>query len=216
VPNTAAGQLRVLVADGQPLFRESIVRALRRSGALRVVAEVASGRTALRRILDLRPEVAVVDVEAPELDGIGVLQGLARATCATRVLLVATDIEPAAAYSALMAGAGGYVSRLTSAAELCAAVSAVAAGRTVLAPEAQTALAAEILIRGRGERSLLTPRQLRILALVAEGRPSREIAARLGISPGAVKADLGRAYERLGVSERAAAVAAAMRRGLIR
>jgi two-component system nitrate/nitrite response regulator NarL len=215
VPDKAAEQVRVLVADGQPLFRESIVRALRRCGTLRVVAEVASGRTALRRILDLRPGVAVVDAEAPELDGIGVLHGLAREGAATRVVLVATDVKPDAAYAALMAGADGYISRWTDAAELCAAVSAVAAGQTVLAPEAQTAIAAEIVLRGRGERSLLTPRQLSILDLVAEGRPNHDIAARLGVSPSLVKGDLARAYERLGVSERAAAVAVAMRRGLI-
>ena len=132
------------------------------------------------------------------------------------MLLVATEVEPERAYEALVAGAGGYLSREASAAELCAAIADVAAGRTVLAPAAQTAIAAEIVSRGRGERALLTPRQVRILQLLAEGRSAAEIATRLQISHGTAKADLGRVYQRLGVSDRAAAVAIAMRRGLIR
>ncbi|MCW3064095.1 MAG: two component transcriptional regulator, LuxR family [Solirubrobacterales bacterium] len=219
MPERAAEQLGVLVADGQPLFREAIVRAIRQSGALRVVGEVASGRAALRRILEVRPDVAVVDAEVPDLDGLGLIDALTRAGDAkppTRVLLVATEVEPPRVYAALAAGADGYLSRWADSGELCAAIAAVAGGETVLSAEAQTAIASEILVRDRGERSLLTPRQLRMLDLVAEGLTAREIAARLGLSPSAVKADLARAYERLGVSERAAAVAAAMRRGLIR
>jgi two-component system nitrate/nitrite response regulator NarL len=216
VRTTAVAQPRVLVVDGQPLFRESVVRAVRQASSLRLVAELASGRAALSTIGRLLPDVAVVDVEAPDLDGLGVVRALVRAACPTRVLLVATEVESQQAYAALVAGARGYVSRWTHADDLCAAIAAVAAGQTVLAPEAQTAVAAEIVARTRGERSLLTPRQLRILDLVAAGLSTRAIAAKLRVSNGAVKADLATVYERLDVPDRAAAVATAMRRGLLR
>jgi two-component system nitrate/nitrite response regulator NarL len=215
VSSRPGGQARVVVIDGQPLFRESIVRALGRSTLLRVVGEASSGRAGLAAILSLVPEVAVIDADAPDLDGLGVLAGLARERSLTRGLLLATDIPPDRAYAGMVEGAAGYVTRSISAEELRATVTAVAAGETVLAADAQTALAAELVAR-RGEQSLLTPRQLRILGLAADGHPTAGIAATLRVSVSAVKSDLAVAYDRLDVPDRASAVAAALRRGLIR
>jgi two-component system nitrate/nitrite response regulator NarL len=157
----------------------------------------------------------VVDADAPELDGLGVLARLARAGSPTRVVLLATKVAPDRVYAGLVEGASGYIPRSIAADELRDAVTTLAAGETVLAPDAQTALAAEIVAR-REQRNAVSPRQLRILCLVADGSSTAAIAARLRVSPSAVKSELASVYERLEVPDRASAVAAALRRGLIR
>lgn len=204
----------MVVVDGQPLFRASIARAVRQSTDVRLVAEATSGRAGLAAILSTAPDVAVVDVDAPDLDGLGVLAGLARAQSPARVLLLAADIPPHRAYAGVLDGAAGCISRTITADELRAAVVAAAHGETVLDDDAQTALAAAIVAR-RDERRVLTPRQLRILRLVADGRRTAEIAAMVRASRNSVKSELATIYERLEVRDRTSAVAAALRRGLI-
>jgi two-component system, NarL family, nitrate/nitrite response regulator NarL len=208
-------QISVLAADHQPLFREGLARAIRQRAALRLVDEVADGRTTLDRILRHAPDVAIVDVDLRDLDGSQVLNAVVRDGVATRVLLIAPAIDPDEAYRAIEAGAAGMLSKHTGADDLCGAVETAAAGEVVLAPEAQTGLAAAIRRRALEPQPIISEREERILLLMADGQSAAEIGRTLHLSTGAVKSCMLRIYERLGVSERAAAVAAAMRRGLI-
>jgi two-component system nitrate/nitrite response regulator NarL len=208
-------QISVLAADHHPLFREGLARAIRQRAALKLVDEVADGRQTLDRIVRYAPDVAVVDVDLRELDGSQVLNAVVRDGLATRVLLVSPAIGPDDAFRAIAAGAAGVLSKHTDADELCAAVEAAAAGEVVLAPEAQTGLATAIRRRELDRQPVISEREQRILLLIADGSSVAQIGRTLHLSSGTVKTSLLRIYERFGVSERAAAVAAAMRRGLI-
>lgn len=210
-----ARQISVLAADRHPLFREGLARAIRQRAALRLVDEVADGRTTLERILRHAPDVAIVDVDLRDLDGSQVLNAVVRDGLATRVLLISPAIDPDEAYRAIAAGAAGVLSKHTGADELCGAVESAAAGEVVLAPEAQTGLATAIRRRALEPRPIISERERQILLLVADGKSALDIGRALHLSTGTVKTCLLRIYERFGVSERAAAVAAAMRRGLI-
>ena len=208
--------ISVLVADRHPLFREGLARAVRQRATLQLVGEVADGRAALDRILRHRPDVAILDADLRELDGSQVLNAVVRESLATRVLLVAEAVDPDLAFRAIAGGAAGVLSKHTDADALCRAVQTAAAGEVALAPEAQTGLATAIRRHAAEPQPIISAREKQILLLVAEGRSVAEIADALQLSTSVVKACLLKLYERLGVADRAAAVAAAMRRGLIR
>ncbi|MGH2944879.1 MAG: response regulator transcription factor [Solirubrobacteraceae bacterium] len=207
--------ISVLVAERQPLLREGLVRAIRQRAALQLVGEASDGRAALDRILRHEPDVAVVDADLRRLDGAQVLNAVIRDGLATRVLLVAGAGDPDGAYRAIAAGAAGVLSKHTDAAQLCGAVETAAGGEVVIAPEAQTWVAMAIRRRAQPPQPIISDRDRQILLLVAEGLSAAEIGRALHLSTGTVKTCLVKLYVRLGVSERAAAVAAAMRRGLI-
>jgi two-component system nitrate/nitrite response regulator NarL len=210
-----SGLISVLAAEHHPLFREGLVRAVRQRADLQLVAEVADGCAALERIRRQEPDVAIVDSALRPLDGSQVLNAVIRDGLATRVLLVSADLDADETYQAVAGGAAGVLSKHTRADELCHAVESAAGGEVVLAPEAQTGLAAAIRRRVLQPQPMITEREQQVLLLVAEGRSSAEIGRALHLSTGTVKTCLRKFYERFGVSERAAAVAVAMRRGLI-
>jgi two-component system, NarL family, nitrate/nitrite response regulator NarL len=152
----------------------------------------------------------------PDLDGIEVLGAVERDGVATRVALLSAHVDSAFAYRAVAAGAKGYLSKQAARQEICDALVAIAGGGTAFAPEVQTGLATELHERGGAEQGpALTPRESEVLKLVAEGCSAPEIGHRIHLSPATVKSHLQAIYEKLGVSERAAAVAEAMRRGLL-
>ena len=207
--------IRVLAAERQPLFREAVARAVRQRADFQLVAEVADGRAALAAIERCAPDVAVVDVRLPGLDGARVLNAVIRDEVPTRVLLLASALDGSAAYAALAAGAAGWVSKAAGELELCAAITATAHGQVALTADAQTAVAAEIRRRATASEPVLSEREWLVLRLVADGWSTGEISHEIHLSTGSVKSSLLKLYKRLGVSERAAAVAVAMRRGLI-
>jgi two-component system nitrate/nitrite response regulator NarL len=207
--------VRVLAAVRQPLFREAVARAVRQRAVLQLVGEVADGPGALEAIERDRPDVAVVDLHLPRLDGRRVLNAVVRDELQTRVLLLATASEAGRAYEAIAAGAAGWLSKRADEHELCSAIDAVARGDVALTADAQTAIAREIRRRASGAEPLLDDRERRVLGFVAQGRSAREIGRELNLSTGSVKSCQLRLYKRLGVSDRAAAVAVALRRGLI-
>lgn len=206
---------RVLVADDHPLFREGIVRAIRARPDFELVAEVGDGRAALAAIKELLPDVAVLDLRMPELDGLEVLNALERDRIPTRVVLLSAFLEGSLVFDAVAAGAAAYLSKDAGRDQVCDAVAAVARGETVLSAEIHAGVAAEIRTRGRTDRPGLSAREQEILGHLAEGRSAPEIAKLLYLSPATVKSHLRNLYEKLGVSDRAAAVAEAMRRGLL-
>jgi two-component system, NarL family, nitrate/nitrite response regulator NarL len=207
--------IRVLTADRQPLFREALARALRQRVGFQLVAEVADGRAALAAIERDAPDVAIIDVGLPGLDGARVLNAVVRDEVPTRILLLSDGFVGSQAYEALAAGAAGWLSKATDERELCAAVAATARGEIALTGDAQTAVAAEIRRRETEPQPVLSDREHDVLRLVADGWSAGEIGRELYLSTGSVKSSLLKLYKRLDVSERAAAVAVAMRRGLI-
>ena len=211
-----ARRVTVLVADDHPLFRDGIVRAIRERPGLEVVGEASDGREALDRLRELRPDVVVLDVKLPGLDGLEVLGALRRDGIASRVLALSAFTEGALVHGVLAAGAAGYLPKSADRAAVCDAIEAIARGDTVLDPTLQSALVAEVRARGAApERPWLTEREREVLVLIAEGLSAPAIGARLHLAPGTVKTHLGHLYEKLGVSDRAACVAEAMRRGLL-
>jgi two-component system nitrate/nitrite response regulator NarL len=209
-------RVTVLVADDHPLFREGIARAIRERPDLELVAEVSDGRAALDCIREATPAVAVVDLRLPELDGVAIANAVSRDGLATRVLVLSAFTEPQFVYEAMAAGAAGYYSKDAEREAVLDAIAAVARGDSRVEPRLQGGLFEEM--RGRAEdgaRSLLTPRELEILGLMADGLSAPAIGKQLYLATATVKSHQARIYEKLGVSDRAAAVAEAMRRGLL-
>jgi two-component system, NarL family, nitrate/nitrite response regulator NarL len=207
--------VRVLAADGQPLFRDAVARAIRERPELELVGQTGDGREALEAIGVEQPDVAVIDRTLTGLTGEQILNAVARDGLHTRVVLIAAQADAGQVYAALAEGAAGYLTKDASARELCDAITAVARGRTVLAPELQAAVAGEIRLRAPRDRPVMSDRERETLTLIAEGLSAPQIGRALHLSTATVKTHLQHIYEKLGVSERAAAVAEAMRRGLL-
>jgi two-component system, NarL family, nitrate/nitrite response regulator NarL len=208
--------VRVLAADDQPLYRDAVARAIRSRPELELVAAACDGREALAAIDSARPDVAVIGASGlGGLSGRQVLNAVARDGLGTRVVMIAARPDAEQVYSALAEGAAGYLTKDADARELCDAITAVARGGTVLSPDLQACVADEIRHRTPRERPLMSPRERETLALIARGLSAPQIAGALQLSTATVKTHLQHIYEKLGVSERAAAVAEAMRRGLL-
>jgi two-component system nitrate/nitrite response regulator NarL len=207
--------VRVLAADGQPLYRDAVARAIRARPELELVGQAGNGRDAIEAIGAEQPDVAVIDRTLTRFTGVQVLNAVARERLRTRVVLIAATPDPCEVYAALEDGAAGYLTKDADARELCDAITAVARGRTVLAPELQAGIAGEIRLRAPRDRPFMSERERETLTLIAEGLSAPQIGTTLHLSTATVKTHLQHIYEKLGVSERAAAVAEAMRRGLL-
>jgi two-component system nitrate/nitrite response regulator NarL len=208
-------RVRALVADDHPLYCEGVVRALSASGQVEVVAAVEHGRSALAKIQEHRPDVALLDYKLPELDGIAVTNAVVRERLPTRVLLISAFTDGGVVYQALERGAAGFVSKEARREQIVDAVLACARGENVVPPEVAAGLVPEIRLRKRDERPALTRREEQILHLIAAGKSLPRIAKELEIGLATVKTHVQHLYEKLSVSDRAAAVASAMRQGLI-
>jgi two-component system nitrate/nitrite response regulator NarL len=215
VPESAQQRVTVVVADDHPLYRDGVVRALKASGRVEVVAEAGDGRTALDEIARHQPTVALLDYKLPELDGVAVTNAVVRDGLPTRVLLVSAFTDSGVVYRALETGAAGFVSKEARREQIVDAVLACARGENVVPPDVAAGLVSEIRLRRQDDAPALTPREQEILRLIAEGRSLPEIARELFLGLTTVKTHVQHLYEKLGVSDRAAAVASAMRRGLI-
>jgi two-component system nitrate/nitrite response regulator NarL len=209
------GRVTVFVADDHPLFLDGLTKAIRRRPELELVGSTDDGRAALREITEIAPDVAVLDLRMPGLDGLRILNAMRRDRLATAALVLSAHIESGLVYEALASGARGYLSKLTSEQAVCEAIGAVARGETVLPPEVQPALLDEIRRRGTPDRPLLSDREREVLRLLADGSAVPQIAGQLHLSPATVRTHLQNLYEKLGVSSQPAAVASAMRQGLL-
>jgi len=208
-------RVRVLAAEAEPLYRDAVVRAIRERPELELVASAGDGREALDAIGASRPDVAIVGGTLDGLTGQQLINAVERDGLGTRVVVIAARPDPNQVYSALAEGAAGYLTRDADARELCDAITAVARGATVLSQELQGCVAEEIRLRAPRTRPLMTERERETLRLIAEGLSAPAIGGVLHLSTATVKTHLQHIYEKLGVSERAAAVAEAMRRGLL-
>jgi two-component system nitrate/nitrite response regulator NarL len=205
----------VLVADDHPLYREAVARAVRSRPEFRLVGEAADGREALDAIRAEEPDVAVLDVEMPSLRGVEIAEALSRDGAPTRVILLSAHLESETVYDAVAGGVAAYLSKAAPGERICDAIAAVARGEVVLPGEVQAGLAAAIRLRADPDRPALSAREQEVLGLIAEGLTAPAVGRELHLSTATVKSHLRTLYEKLGVSDRAAAVAEAMRRGLL-
>jgi two-component system nitrate/nitrite response regulator NarL len=197
------------------VFREAVARAIEAHAELELVGSSADGAEALEHLRELVPTVALLDYRLPARDGLEILAALQQARMRTRVVILTGEGTSDAIYDAVTLGAAGFLTKQSTMAEICEAIVAAAEGDTVLAPAVQAGLVSELRARELGERTELTARELEVLRLVAEGLTSPQIAERMAIKASTVKTHVQNVFEKLGVSDRAAAVAAGMRRGLV-
>ena len=205
----------VLVADDHPIYREGIARAIRERPELELVGEAGDGREAADAIGASEPDVALLDLQLPELSGIEVTETIKTRGLATRVVILSAFSESELVYKAIAAGARGYLRKDASRAEVCDAIIVVARGDGVVPAAMQGDLLSEIQRNREIDRPVLTAREQEVLALTAEGLGAREIGERLYLSSTTVKTHLQSVYKKLEVSDRAAAVAEGMRSGLL-
>lgn len=208
-------KVRVVVGDDHPLFRDGVVRALASSGSIEVVAEADDGTTALEAIRTHQPQVALLDYRMPGMDGAEVAAAVLRDELPTRVLLVSAHDESPIVYQALQNGAAGFLSKESTRSELVNAVLDCAKGRDVVTPTLAAGLAGEIRKRAENDGPMLSPREREVLNHIAAGKNIPAMAKELFLAPSTVKTHVQRLYEKLGVNDRGAAVAEAMRRKLL-
>lgn len=200
----------VLVVDDHALLRTGVANIITQEPDLRVVAEAANGREAVEAFARHRPDITLLDLRMPEMEGVEAVRQIRQIDPRARVVVLTTYDTDDDIARALKAGAKAYVLKDISAGSLVACIRDVLAGKTYLAPAAAAKLA-----EGVG-RVQLTPRELTTLRLMADGQSNKEIAVTLGISERTVKTHLGHLFEKLGVTSRTEAVKVASRRGLVR
>ncbi|WP_167100959.1 response regulator transcription factor [Mycobacterium sp. DL592] len=212
----SAAPVQVIVADDHPVYREGLVRALQECDHTTVVAEADTGDAALALIREHQPDVALLDYQMPGLNGSEIAAAVRQEGLPTRVLLVSANRDSTLVYHALQRGAAGFLPKESARSEIVAAVLQCADGQEVLSPALAAGLALEV--RRRGERpptATLSARELEVLKRIAKGQTVVVIADELFLAPSTVKTHVQRLYDKLGVSDRASAVAEAMRQGLV-
>jgi DNA-binding NarL/FixJ family response regulator len=211
-------RIRVLLADDHTLVRAGIRGLLQGLAGVEVVGEAADGREALRLAEALRPDVVLLDVSMPGLNGLEVAGRLATFDPSIRVLILSMHSSEEYVLRALRAGCAGYLLKCSAVSELEVAVRAVARGDTYLSPAVSKQVVDDYVGRTGGATDpidALTPRQREVLQLVAEGNTSKEVADRLGLSFKTVEAHRAQIMERLSVHELAGLVRFAVRVGLV-
>jgi DNA-binding NarL/FixJ family response regulator len=203
----SAIKIRVIAADDFPLVREGIVRALNRDPAIDVVGEADNGQEALELVAALRPDVLILDLIMPGLDGLGVLEALGRSHPEVRVLLMTASEQAGPLLGAFEAGAAGYLSKRATGEELRQAVITAHGGGSVITPALAEHLLRELprssgVDAQRRVRALLGPRELEVLRGVANGKTDIEIGQELFISPRTVQNHLTRIREKTGLRRR--------------
>src|SRR5438552_2710102 len=206
--------IRVLVVDDHPIVRQGLVSVLGDEDDLEVVGEAGSGREAMGRVQRLQPDVVLLDLEMPELDGVSAIpQLLALRPGLGIVVFTAYDTDERV-LGAVRAGARGYLLKGASAAEIARGIRTVAAGGSYLEPRVATRLIAEVRSPQRSGL-MLSAREREVLRLVADGLPTKQISVSLSISERTVKFHVNSILRKLGADNRAQAVALAAQRGLL-
>ncbi len=204
--------IRVLIVDDHPVVRDGLRGIFESTTEFEVVGEGGNGAEAVTRARALRPDVVLMDLRMPDVDGVTAIKRLAELGLETRVLVLTTYDTDSDVVPAIEAGATGYLLKDAPRSELLRAVRAAARGEAVLSPSVATRLLGQVRAPAREP---LSNRELDVLALVARGTSNRDTATRLFISEATVKTHLLHIYAKLGVNDRAAAVATGFERGLL-
>ena len=207
--------LRVILADDHALMRAGLRALLEDIGGVEVVAEAADGHQALELVRERQPQVLLLDVGLPGLNGLEVASRVARSHPEVRVLMLSMHASDEYVRGALAAGAAGYVLKDATVAELEVALQAVVGGGTYLSPSISRRVAEAYVAGKEPAGPALTPRQREILQLIAEGASTKEIAHRLGVSVKTVETHRAQLMERLGIRDVAGLVRYAIRAGLV-
>jgi two-component system NarL family response regulator len=211
IPVSAATlRARVLVVDDHSLLRTGVANIINQEPAMEVVAEAASGLEAIDAFRTYRPDVILMDLRMPEMEGVEAIKRIREIDPQARVVVLTTYDADEDIARALQAGAKAYILKDIAADPLVACIRDVLAGKTYLAPAAAAKLAERVT------QIQLTPRELAALRLLANGHSNKEIATALDISERTVKSHLAHLFEKLGVTSRTEAVRVATRRGLVR
>lgn len=213
----AANPIRVLIADDHMVVREGLRTMLEIQPDLEVVAEARNGREAVQLAEELAPDVVLMDLRMPEMDGLSAIKALHGSRPEIAVVILTTYDDDAYIVQGLRAGARGYLLKDCSREELLNAVRVAARGQTVLPPAVAARVVAHL---GQPapvapEEASLSDREREVLSLVAAGLRNKEIADQLGISERTVKAHLAGVFNKLGATSRAEAIARAMAAGLL-
>ncbi|MFD5224768.1 response regulator [Microbacterium sp. NPDC058342] len=201
-------KIRLVIADDQALVRGALAALLELEGDLEVVGVAADGAQAVRMVIEQQPDVCLMDIQMPDVDGVEATRQVRAANPGTRVLIVTTFARPGYLRAALDAGASGFIVKDTPAEQLAEAVRRVHAGLRVLDP----VLAEESLFEGANP---LSDREQQVLRLAADGRTAGAIASEVFLSAGTVRNNLSAAIGKVGASNRAQAVRIAQDKGWI-
>lgn len=204
--------IRLLIVDDHPVVRDGVRGLLTGEDDIDVVGEASNGKDAVDKAAALTPDVVLMDLKMPEVDGVHAIHMMAERNIGARVLVLTTFDTDRDVLAAIEAGATGYLLKDAPRDELLRAVRAAAQGETVLAPSVGAKVVDQMR---RPVKETLSDRELEVLRLVAGGASNRELAERLYISEATVKSHLLHIYTKLGVNDRAAAVGAAFDRGLL-
>lgn len=205
--------IRILLADDHPVVREGIRGMLQSYDDIEVVGQAGSGPEAVSLVAALKPDLVLMDLRMPGGDGVAATRAIAAEHPGTRVVVLTTYETDQDILRAIEAGASGYLLKDIAPADLARSVHSAAAGETVLATSAASALLGRL--QGRGQPPALSAQEVKVLRLAADGLTNAAIGAELYIGEATVKTYLARAYEKLGVSDRTSAVRRALDQGLI-
>jgi two-component system, NarL family, response regulator LiaR len=207
-------RIRVLIVDDHPMVRRGLATFLRVYDDLELAGEAAGGQEAVQLCARLHPDVVLMDMAMPEMDGAAATRLIRKQSEAVRVIVLTSFKDETMIQSALQAGAIGYLLKDVSSEELAQAIRAAHAGRTTLSPEV-----AEAMVHAAGQPPKpgldLTERERAVLALLVEGLNNTQIAKKLGVSPSTIKSHVSNILTKLGVSSRTEAVTLALRNKLV-
>jgi len=202
--------MRILIADDHPVVREGLVALINRRPDMVVVAEVSSGREAVDQFLRHRPDVALLDLRMPGMDGVEAIAAIRQKIPTARLIILTTFDEDEDVYRGLRAGAKAYLLKDAPRDDLLKCIRGVHQGQTIIPPPIAAKLA------DRLTTSELTRREIQVLQLVGDGKGNKEIAVALSISEGTVKTHVSSILAKLEAADRTQAVTIALRRGILR
>lgn len=208
--------IRIVLADDHAVMRDGLRALLESAPDLRVVGDAADGREAVRRVTELRPDVVILDVTMPGLNGVEAARQIAEASPETRVMMLSMHSAAEYVFRALQAGARGYLLKDTAGQSVVEAVRAVSAGRRYLSPAISETVIDDYVRRyaAADPVSVLSQREREILQLVVEGKSSTEVGALLSLSPKTVETYRSRMMEKLGIDNLPGLVKFALQHGL--
>jgi DNA-binding NarL/FixJ family response regulator len=201
--------IRVLVADDHPVVRQGIASLIATEADMRLVGEAATGREALQQFRLHRPDITLMDLQMPEMSGFDAISAILAESPEARIVVLTTYVGDVQVLRALKAGARGYLLKNSLYKELMETIRVVHAGRKSLSPEAAFQLAEH------ATDEALTPGEIRVLRLIAEGHANKEIATKLSLTEGTVKAQVRNVMSKLGARDRTQAAIIALTRGII-